>query len=327
MGVIAYVGFVLVSVLVAVGVKWFDPAIVEQLSRRTGLTGGRGWGLFLIALAWIFLPVLAGAPVGEGSLWVIGAAMGSVGFYLGTIALTSVDEYRILSRATPIPPADLSAHTGDGVVATSGVPTVANPATAVTPISGEPAVHTDWIAQQRTRVGFREVWSNVATGVESVPFTLGDGIVAVDSGRHRVFSNVERYTTFDKDELLPDAVAEFMQSSPDLPDPKACDSRTRFIEEFVPSSEPVTVVGEPTQGERPGQVRIEDAPPDRLFGTHTDHSESDVDDTEPIFIRGTVGEARRFLKKRLFFAGGSGLALIVGGQIVAFWLSSASLPL
>lgn len=326
MGAVTYVGFILVSVLVAVGVRWFDPAIIEQLSRRTGLTGGRGWGLFLVALAWIFLPVLTGAPVGDDSLWVIGAAMGSVGFYLATIALTSIDEYRILSRATSIPPADLSAHTGDGVVATSGVPTVADPAIAVTPISGEPAVHTDWIAQQRTRVGFREVWSNVATGVESVPFTLGDGSVAVDSGRHRVFSNAERYTTVGEDELFPDGVAEFMQSSPDLPDPKACDSRTRFIEEFVPSSEPVTVVGEPVQSEQPGQVRIEDAPPDRLFGTHTDHSRSDADDTEPIFVRGTVGEARQFLKKRLLFAGGIGLALIIGGQIVAFWLSPASLP-
>lgn len=327
MGVVAYVGFIVVSVVVAVGVKRFDPAIIEQLSRRTGLTGSRGWTIFLVALAWTFLPVLAGAPVGDGSLWVVGAAMGGVGFYLGTIALTSMDEYRIVSQATAVPPADLSAHTGDGVVATSGVPTVADPDAAVTPISGEPAVHTDWIAQQRTRVGVREVWSNAATGVESVPFTLGDGAVAVDSGRHRVFSNAERYTTVGRDEPLPDAVAEFMQSTPDLPDPEARDSRTRFIEEFVPGSEPVTVVGEPVRGERPGQVRIEDAPPDRLFGTHADHSRSDGDDTEPIFVRGTVDEARRLLKKRLLFGGGVGLALIAGGQTVAFWLSPASLPL
>ena len=327
MGVVAYVGFVLVSVLVAAGVKRFDPAIVAQLSRRTGLTGSYGWVILLVALAWVFLPVLAGAPVGDGSPWVIGAAVGSGGFYLATIALTSLDEYRILSRATAVPPADLSAHTGDGVVATSGVPAVNDPDAAVTPFSGEPAVHTDWVAQKRTQVGLREVWSNAATGVESVPFTLGDGSVVVDSGRHRVFSNAERYTTVGEDEPFPDAVAEFMQSASDLPDPAARDSKTRFIEEFVPSSEPVTVVGEPVQSEQPGQVRIESAPPDWLFGTHTDHSESDRDDTEPIFVRGTVDEARQLLKKRLFFAGGSGLAMIASGQMVAFWLSPASLPL
>ncbi|MFU1780002.1 hypothetical protein ACM16X_01340 [Haloarcula japonica] len=327
MGVVGYVGFLGVSVAVAVGVKWFDPAIAAQLSRRTGLTGARGWAILLVALVWVFLPVLAGAPVADGRPWVIGAAISGVGFYLGTIALTSLDEYRILAAATAVPPADLSAHTGGSVVATSGVPTVADSDAAVTPISGEPSVHTDWIAQQRTRVGFRKVWSNVATGVESIPFTLSDGAVAVDSGRHRVFSNAERYTTVAEDESLPDAVAEFMWSSPDLPDPEARDARTRFIEEFVPSSEPVTVVGEPTQGTRPGQVHIESVPPDRLFGTHTDHSESDRDDTEPILIRGTVGEARWLLQKRLFVVGGFGLVMVLGGQMLAFWLSPASLPL
>lgn len=325
MGVIGYVGFLAVSVAVAVGVRWLDPAIVAQLSRRTGLTGGRGWVILLVALAWVFLPVLAGAPIGDGSLWVVGAAVAGVGWYLATIALTSLDEYRILSRATTVPPADLSAHTGDGVVATSGVPAVAD--SAVTPISGEPAVHTDWIAQVRTRVGFRKVWSNVATGVESVPFTLGDGAVAVDAGRHRVFSSAERHTAVGADDPLPDAAAEFVQSDPDLPDPSDRNSAMRFIEEFVPSPDPVTVVGEPVQGDRPGQVRIADAPPDRLFGTHTDHSTSEGDDTEPILVRGTVDEARWFLKKRLFVVGGLGLAMILGGQALAFWLSPATLPL
>lgn len=327
MGVIGYVGFLGLSVAIAVGVRWFDPAIASQLSRRTGLTGVRGWVLLLAALAWVFLPVLAGAPVGDGTLWTVGAAVAGVGWYLATIALTSADEYRILSQATAVPPADLSAHTADAVVATSGIPTVADAEAAVTPISGEPSVHTDWIAQQRTRVGFREVWSNVATGVESVPFTLGDGAVAVDSGRHRVFSNGERHTAVGADDPLPDPVAEFMQSDSDLPDPADRDSAMRFIEEFVPSAEPVTVVGEPVQGERPGQVRIADAPPDRLFGTHTDHSRSDGDEMEPILVRGTVDEARWFLKKRLFVVGGLGLAMIVGGQALAFWLSPATLPL
>lgn len=327
MSAVAYVGFIVVSVVVAVGIRWFDPAIVAQLSRRTGLTGSRGWAIFLVALGWTFLPVLAGAPVGDGSLWVIGAAIASVGFYLGTIALTSIDEYRILTRATAVPPADLSAHTGDGVIATSGVPTVADPDVSATPVSGEPAVHTDWIAQQRTRIGLREVWSNVATGVESVPFTLGDGTVIVDSGRHRVFSNAERYTTVGADEPLPATVTDFLQSEPDLPDPSARDSKTRFIEEFVPGSEPVTVVGEPVQGEQPGQVRIAEAPPDRLFGTHTDHSRTNGDDTEPILVRGPVSDARQFLKKRLFVVGGLGLAMIFGGQALAVWLSPASLPL
>lgn len=327
MSVVGYIGFLGLLVAVAAGVKRFDPAIVAQLSRRTGLTGSHGWMILLVALAWVFLPVLAGAPVGDGSPWVIGAAVGSGGFYLATIALTTLDEYRILSRATAVPPADLSAHTGDGVVATSGVPAVNDPDAAVTPVSGEPAVHTDWIAQQRTQVGLREVWSNAATGVESVPFTLGDGSVAVDSGRHRVFSNAERYTTVGADDPLPDTVAEFMQSASDLPDPAARDSKTRFIEEFIPGDEPITVVGEPVQGDRPGQVRIEDAPPDQFFGTHTDHSGPDGDNTEPILVRGTVDEARQFLQKRLRFAGGLGLAMILGGQALAFWLSPASLPL
>jgi len=326
MGVGGYVGFLGLSVAIAVGVKWFDPAIVAHLSRRTGLTGVRGWMLLLGTLAWVFLPVLAGAPVGDGRPWVIGAAISGVGCYIATIALTSLDEYRILSRATAVTPADLTAHTGDSLVATSGVPAVDGLAASVTPISGEPSVHTDWMAQQRTRVGFREVWSNVATGVESVPFTLGDGAVVVDSGRHRVFSNAERYTAIGNDDPLPDAVAEFMQSSTDLPDPAALDANIRFIEEFVPGSEPVAVVGKPVQGERPGQVRIADAPPDRLFGTHTDHSRSHGDETEPILVRGTVDEARWLLKKRLFVGGGLGLAMVLGGQALAFWLSPAALP-
>jgi len=326
MDVVGYVGFLGLSVAVAVGIKWFDPAIVAQLSRRTGLTGARGWAVLLVALAWMFLPVLAGVPVGDGHPWVIGAAISGVGCYLVTIALTSLDEYRILSGATAVPPADLSAHTADGVVATSGVPTVADSDAAVTPISGEPSVHTDWIAQQRTRVGFREVWSNTATGVESVPFTLGEGTVAVDSGRHRVFSNAERHTTVGADDPLSGAAAEFMRNDPALPDPETRDSSMRFIEEFIPSSDPVTVVGEPVQGERPGQVRIADAPPDRLFGTHTDHSRTEADETEPILVRGTVDEARWLLKKRLFVVGGLGLAMVLGGQALAVRLSPAALP-
>ena len=323
---VTYLGFLAVTLVVAVGVRVFDPAVVDQLSRKTGLSGARGWTLLLVAASWTFLPLLAGAGTDDGELWMFGSAVAGVGFYLGTVAVTSIDEYRLLDHTPHVSPGQVTTGTGDGAVATSGTPAVEDGTEdeARTPFTELRAVHTDWILQRRDRIGARRVWHNVAGGVRSVPFTLGDGAVAVTSGDHRVFSNAERITTFDPDEALPDAAAEFLRAHPDLPDPEQRESRLRAVETYVPADEPVTVVGVPRQGEFPGQRLIDRAPPDEILGTDGAHA-TDGGSGEAVLIRGDADEAERTLHKRVYWLGGASVVMILGGQTLAFWLSGASL--
>lgn len=322
MGWLAYVGFLAVTVVGGVGVRWFDPAVVEQLSRRTGLSGATGWAVLLVAAAWTFLPLLAGATTGDDDLWVVGSAVAGVGFYLGTIAVTSVDEYRLFERTRHVPPERVTVGDGREVVATAGIPAV-DEGEARTPFTGLPSVHTDWILQRRDRLGIRTVWRTVGGGVRGAPFTLGDDVV-VTAGDNRVFSNAERITTFEPDEPLPDAVAEFVRDHPDLPDPDERESRLRAIETYVPADEPVTVLGIPQQGEFPGRTLINRAPPDVLPGTDGAHA-TDGGGAEVVLVRGDAEAAERMLHRRVYWLGVASVAMILGGQALALWLSGASL--
>lgn len=319
---LSYLGFLGITLLVALGVRWYDPSIVDQLSRKTGLSGATGWAVLLVAAAWTFLPLLAGATTGDDELWVIGSAIAGVGFYLGTISVTSVGEYRLLGRTRRVPPEQVTTGT-DESIATSGMPSVEGDE-ARTPFTALPAIHTDWIVQRRDRIGFRKVWRNVAGGVRSVPFTLGDGVVLVTPGDGRVFSNAERISTFEPDDPLPDAAAEFLRSHPDLPAPEDRESTLRAIETYVPADEPVTVVGIPRRGEFPGQCLVDRAPPDDLLGGHRDES-SGGGETDVILVRGDADAAERTMRKRVYWLGVASLTMILGGQALAFWLSGADL--
>jgi len=63
------------------------------------------------------------------------------------------------------------------------------------------------------------------------------------------------------------------------------------VEQFVPADEHVTVVGTPRQGDEPGQVVVDEAPPDDLLGTHADYTDGDGSDADAVLIRGRYGEA------------------------------------
>lgn len=327
MGWGTYLGFLAATLVVATGVRWYQPSVPDRLARKTGLSGARGWVALVVAAAWTLLPLLAGASTGgEGDLWMFGSAAAGVGCYLGAVALGSVDEYRLLRRTPHVPPERVSPGTGEESVATSGVPSVeaGDESEARTPFSGVPAVHTDWLVQRRERVGARRIWKSVAGGVRSVPFTLGDGAVAVAAGRYRTVSNAERFPTFGQDEPLPEPAAEFVRGHPDLPDPGERESTLRAIETYVPADEPVTVVGVPRQGEFPGRYLIDRAPPDGLLGTDGAHA-ADGGRPEAVLVRGDADEAERTLRKRVYWLGVAGGAMVLGGQALAFWLSGASL--
>jgi hypothetical protein len=322
-GVLVYLGFLGIAVVMAVGIRWFDPYVVEQLARRTGLRSRHGWALLLAASAWTFLPFLAGATTDGGELWLVGSASVGAGFYLLSFAAAPVDEYRILRRADRVVPNRVSVGSGERLVATSGDPVPEGEGVARTPFSGTPAVHVDWIVQRRERVGARKRWRNVATDVESVPFVLGDR-VHVSAGRHRVFSSAERTVRFDPDEALPDTVEEALRERPVLPNPTERTNPLRVVESYVPADGPVTVVGNPSRGERPGEVVFDSAPVDPVLGSHADRSVAG-DTPEAILVRGDAREAESYLRKRVYWLGAGGIALVLGGQLLAFTLSPASL--
>lgn len=314
MGLLTYLGFVALAVVVAVAVHRFQPASVARLARRTGIGGRVGWAAFSVAVLWVFLPVLAGAETGGEEAWVLGAAVAGVGCYLVVVAGGSLDEYRLLAgvehrdpqRVTPGEP-----------VATAGVPTADDGAR--TPLTDEPGVHTDWLVQRRRWTGLRRTWTALASGVQSTPFTLGDGTVRVEAGEHRVVSNAERMPAVDPDDPLPDAAASFLREHPDLPDPDDREHRLRFLETYVPADEPVTVVGTPRQGEAPGTLVVDEAPPDDVLGTH-----GGGDTGEAVLVRGDADDAETTLRKRVYWLGPAGLAMALGGQALSFVLSSAS---
>ncbi|WP_049921539.1 hypothetical protein [Halopiger djelfimassiliensis] len=78
-----------------------------------------------------------------------------------------------------------------------------------------------------------------------------------------------------------------------LPDPDARGKRLSISEAFVPADEPVTVIGTPRRGRASGS--------------------------------GTIDRAETALQKRVSGCGIFGGMLLLGGQSIAFALSSASL--
>lgn len=329
MGAVTYLGFVGLSVLLGFGATRFDPAVIDRLAREVGFDRTNGWTVFVVATLWAFLPFLGGAAAtGDGAdPWLAGSAVAFLGFYLLAVAAGSLDEYRLLRDATVLDAAGTAAAPDEDVVAVSGVPEVAaaDETDAEAPFSRAYSVHADWIVQRRRRIGIRKVWDNVATGVRSVPFTLADGRVRVESGRQRVFSGAETIRTVDPDEPLPESAAAFLRDREELPDPSTRDEPLRFLEQVVPADEPVTVVGSVRRGQEPGQVVLDEAPADDLLGTHADYATGDGTDPEAVLVRGTVDEARSHLRKRVYWVGGAGVAAVLGGQVVAFWLSAATL--
>lgn len=322
MSVVGYLGMVGLVLAVGEGIRRFEPAVVDQMARQTGLDGRTGWALVVVATLWLFLPVLAGAGLGDDELWVVGPAVAGVGWYLLVIAVSSVDEYRLLAGVEHVEPRRV---TPGEPVATSGVPEVADTADARTPLTGLPSVHTDWIVQRRQRIGARRGWTGVAGGVAATEFTLGDGAVQVTAGRHRVFTDAEHHPAFDPDEALPEAAEAFLAEHPELPDPGERSETLRFSESYLPADEPVTVVGVPRQGEEPGALVVDGAPPDDLLGTHADHATPGDADPDAVLVRGDADAAERRLRKRVVWLGGAGLAMVLGGQWLAVRLSSASL--
>ena len=325
MGVVSYFGMVGLVLVIGFAVPRFEPSVVEHLSRQTALDRTKGSVLFVVAILWMFLPSLAGADAARGELWLAGTAVAGLGFYLVAIAASSLDEHRILNRATQVRPRAVTPDAGDDAVATAGVPAKRDADGALTPFSGVPAVHTDWLVQSRQRIGLRKTWRSLASGVVNAPFTLGDGAVYVEPGRARAFTDAELYRTVDPDEELPEGAAAFLRDHESLPDPDDREQTLRFTEQFVPADEPVTVVGTPRQGDEPGRVVVDDAPPDALLGTHADYTAGDGSEVDVVLLRGDVDDAQSRLHRRVHWLGVAGIAMILGGQLFAFWLSPATL--
>ena len=314
MGLFEFLGLVALSVVVAVGIRRYQPSVVDQLARQTGVGGRAGWAVFAVAVLWAFLPTLVGAELGDGQAWVFGAAIAGVGWYLLVIAAGSLGEYRLLSSVEHVGPR--RAVAGE-TVAIAGEPSAGG--AARTPFTGVPAVHTDWLVQRRGRTGFRRTWTALESGVESTGFALGDGAVRVTPGDHRVFSDAERRPVFDPGEALPDRAATFLDRHDALPDPDDREQPLRFLETFVPAEEPVTVVGTPRQGGEPGTLVVDEAPPDELPGTGDDAATG-----EAVLVRGDADAAETMLRRRVFWLGPAGLAMVLGGQALSFVLSAAS---
>lgn len=321
MELFAYLGLVVIVLAIAVGVRWFEPAVVDQLARQTGFGGTTGWVVVVAATLWLFLPALAGADVGDGELWVAGPAIGGVGVFLLVVAAGSLDEYRLLARTDHVEPRQV---TPGEPVATSGRPEVDDPSAARTPMTGLPAVHTDWLLQRRQQIGVRHGWTGVAGGVEATEFSLGDGAVRVTSGRHRVFTDTENILSFEADEDLPEAAAAFFRDHSEFPAPDEREETLRVVETYVPADDPVTVVGVPRQGAEPGHMVVDTAPPDDLLGSHTDHAAPGDTEPEAVLVRGDADEAERRLRKRVVWVGGAGAAMVLAGQALAFRLSAAT---
>jgi len=106
------------------------------------------------------------------------------------------------------------------------------------------------------------------------------------------FTDAELHRTVDPDEDLPGRTDEaFLRKHEALPDPDDREKSFTFVEQFVPADEHVTVVGTPRQGDEPGQVVVDEAPPDDLLGTHADYTDGDGSDADAVLIRGRYGEA------------------------------------
>lgn len=117
-----YLGMAALILGLGYAARWISPDVTAQLARKTGLTARAGWLALAVVALWIPLPILAGAPVGDGELWAAGAAVSAVGVFLTVMAATALDEYRLLGRATPRDPDEVAAGSAADLVVTDGVP-------------------------------------------------------------------------------------------------------------------------------------------------------------------------------------------------------------
>ncbi len=299
MGAASFLGMVGLAAVVAVGVRRYQPSVVGQLARQTGVDGRAGWAASLAAAAWAFLPLLAGART--RTAWAVGAAVAGVGCYLLVVAAGSVGEYRLLSGVDHLDPG--AVRPGEPVAVT-GEPTTEEP---VRTVAGRPSVHVDWLVRRVRRVGARRTYVAVAGDVETADFALGDS-VRVRATAPRVVSNAEGLSTVAPDEAPSDPVESFLAAHDDLPDPADREHTLRLSETYLPADEPVTVVGRPRQGAEPGEVVVDD------------------EDGEVVFVRGDADVAERQLYRRVYWVGAAGLAMALGGQALGVALSAATLP-
>jgi hypothetical protein len=161
MSLVVYTGYVIFAVIVAYGVRWLDPAVLSHLSRKSGLMTRAAWGFAIVSFLWLFLPILFGGQVGDGGAWLFGAAVGGVGFYMVVFAVSSRDEYALLKQATSADPNNVTTGLDEGLVATADTPAPVvgdGHPEPVSPLTGTPAIHAEWIVQQRQNLGIRAVW-------------------------------------------------------------------------------------------------------------------------------------------------------------------------
>ena len=79
MGLVGCLGFVGLTPAVATGISRFQPALVAQPARRTGVDGTTGGTIAVLAALWIFLPVLGGSETDGADRWLVGPAVAGVG--------------------------------------------------------------------------------------------------------------------------------------------------------------------------------------------------------------------------------------------------------
>lgn len=328
MGVADYIGMVTLILVVGVIAKRVDPAGIAQVAREVDVSRRTGWVLTVITVLWVCLPLLT-TSIGGGEFWTLGSAIAGVGAYLTAVAVTSRGEHKLLQTATHYAPDQIPTGTTTPI-ATSATPTptIGDGETAPTtsPVSNHPAVYADWIVQKRTQLGVRYRWRNIAEGVETTEFTLGNGDVTVPPGEHRVFSNVDNIIPISEDaENVPDAVAGFFADHPDLPAIDDASAPLRVIESIVPADQPVTVIGTPVQGDEHGTTKItaptaaDDLTARSTAGTDGPASETGMD--EIALINGAFDDAKRLMKKRVYWLGPLGVAMVFGGQALALWLA------
>ncbi|ELZ91461.1 hypothetical protein C440_14144 [Haloferax mucosum ATCC BAA-1512] len=307
MSVAGYVTVVVATAVLAFSVRWLDPGATSHMSQQFGIPRHVGWVFAIAAFLWAYLPVLAGADMGN-DLWFFGSAAVGVGFLFVAVSVSSRDAYRLLRRATVVEPGSISPSDTGSLVATSGRPTPTaddREGQPTTPFSGRQSVYTDWTVRKGSFSGSRGEWAHLGYGTEQVEFSLGDGAVEVATENPHTFNKKEHTFSIDLSKDVPEPAATSLSEHPDLPAPGSSDDDLRFAERYIPTDGPVTVVGNATQASDPGVVCIDGS-------------------SEAALIRGDIERAQHAMHERVYRLGIVGVVLIFGGQLLAFWLSDAS---
>ncbi|WP_231512908.1 hypothetical protein [Haloferax mediterranei] len=278
------------------------------MSQQFGIPSHVGWTFAIAAFLWAYLPVLAGADMGN-ELWFFGSVVAGVGFFAVAVSVSSIDAYRLLRRVSFAEPEAITPSDTHSLVGTSGLPIPLSgdrEDEPKTPFSGRPSVYTDWTVRRGDFNSSRREWKHFGEGTEQAEFSLGDGTVEVTAEDPRTFNKKEHTFTIDLSKHVPEPAATFLREHPDLPAPESSDDNLQFAERYIPADSSVTVIGNATQAADPGVVCIEGA-------------------SESVLIRGDAELARCTMRKRVYWLGVVGIVMILGGQLLAFWLSAVSL--